>query len=219
MAEAVIPIETRTALGTRAVRRLRKQGRIPAILYGEGVPPTPIQCRLIDLEKALQSGAHMVTLDGPDGIHRVLVKHIQPHPVSGKVLHVDFHKVSLTEKLEIEVPLVVKGDPSGVKEQGGVLETPVHTLKVRALPNRLPDRLEVDVSHLKLNERLRLGEVPKPEGVELLGNEDLVVAACLPPREEKEAAPEAAEAAATPGTTEPEVIKKAKSQEEAPGNA
>lgn len=213
MSDVTIPCEARTTFGTRPIRRLRKTGVIPAVLYGEGIETTSLQCKAKDLIKALRAGAHMVTLETPDGKHRVLVRDIQHDPVSDDVIHIDFHKVSLTEKLEIDVELTVKGEPEGAKTEGGVLEVPLHQLKIRALPEAIPDRIEIDVSALKLNERLRLKDITLPSGVEFVGSEETVLAACVPPREEPEE-PEAAEAAATPGATEPEVIGKAKTEEE-----
>lgn len=214
MEEHVIRFEPRKEAGSRQIRRLRSSGFIPAVIYGRDIPTTSIRCPAPDLKRALRRGAHLVTLEGPDGRHKVLVKDVQYHHLGNGILHVDFHRISLTEKLEIKVPLVLKGVPEGVTVGGGVLESHVKELMVRCLPEAIPDRIEVDVSKLKMGERIRLREITPPVGIEFVAGGELVLAGVVEAKEEPVAA--TAEAAATPGPSEPEVIKKGKQEEEAP---
>jgi large subunit ribosomal protein L25 len=213
MEENVIRFEPRTEAGSRQIRRLRDSGFTPAVLYGREIPTASIRCPAGDLKRALRHGAHLVTLSGPDGSHKVLVKDIQYHHLGNGILHVDFHKISLTEKIEIEVPLILKGVPEGVTAGGGVLEGHIKELKVRCLPEAIPDRIEVDVSKLKLGERIRLREIAAPSGIEFMASGELVLAGVVEAKEEPAAA--TAEAAVVPGPSEPEVIKKGKQEEEA----
>ena len=137
-----------------------------------------------------------------------LVQEVQHHPLSGKVLHVDFHEVAENEKVTIMVPVETVGEAVGVKTGGGVLEHVLFKIKVRALPKDLPEQIiVVDVSHLKIGQAIHIGEIKAPEGVEILGDKHIPVIAVAAPRTEEEEAAEAAEAAA-PG--EVEMIKEKK---------
>ncbi len=221
-----IRIESRTDAGTKKMRRLRKTGKAPAVLYGKEIDTTSIQVVTKDVELALKKGAHIVTLDGAGKKEKVLIKKVQYDPLGEKIVHVDFHKISLTEKMEIEVPVVFKGTAKGVSEEGGVLEEHAKVIKVRCLPENIPQKIEVDVSHLKLHDKMRLKEVQPPQGVEFVPSPEFVIAACMEPKViDIPAAPGAEAAAAVPGaaptSTEPEVIKKGKKEEEgaAPGAA
>jgi large subunit ribosomal protein L25 len=117
-----------------------------------------------------------------------LVQEVQHHPLSGHVLHVDFHEVSPTEKVTIQVPVETTGEPTGVKNSGGVLEHVLFKLKVRALPKDLPEQILIDVTNLEMNKTIHLGEVQAPEGVEILGDKHIPVVSVAPPRAEEEVA-------------------------------
>jgi len=140
-----------------------------------------------------------------------LVQDLQHHPLTGKVLHIDFHEVAENEKVTISVPVETVGEAEGVKTGGGVLEHVLFKIKARALPKLLPEVITVDVSPLKLGESIHLGDIKAPEGVELVGDKHLSVISVAMPRTEEEEAAEAAEAAA-PG--EVEMIKEKKEGEE-----
>jgi large subunit ribosomal protein L25 len=140
-----------------------------------------------------------------------LVQEVQHHPLSGHVLHVDFHEVSPTEKVTIMVPLETVGEAAGVKNSGGVLEHVLFKLKVRALPKDLPEQIIIDVSALELNKTIHIGEVKAPEGVEILGDKHIPVVSVAVPRAEEE--PAAAEGAAA-AAGDVEMIKEKKEGEE-----
>ena len=126
-----------------------------------------------------------------------LVQEVQHHPLNGKVLHVDFHEVSATEKVTIMVPVETTGEAAGVKTGGGVLEHVLFKIKVRALPKDLPEQILVDVSHLELGKSIHLGEINAPEGVEILGDKKVSVISVALPKTEAEVAAETAEGTAT----------------------
>src|ERR1051326_2947050 len=137
-----------------------------------------------------------------------LVQEVQHHPLSGSILHVDFHEVAENEKVAVMVPVETIGEAVGVKTDGGVLEHVLFKIKVRALPKDLPELISVDVSNLKIGQAVHLGEIQAPAGVELIGDKNIPVIAVAAPRTEEEEAAEAAAAAAAPG--EVEMIKEKK---------
>src|SRR6202012_1610994 len=139
-----------------------------------------------------------------------LVREVQRHPLSGKILHVDFHEVSPTEKVTIMVPVETTGEAAGVKNSGGVLEHVLFKLKVRALPKDLPEQFVIDVTSLELNKTIHIGEIKAPEGVEIMGDKNIPVVSVATPRAEEEAPAEGAAAAAG----DVEIIKEKKEGEE-----
>jgi large subunit ribosomal protein L25 len=145
-----------------------------------------------------------------------LVKEVQHHPVTGKLVHVDFHEIAENEKVAIMVPVETEGEAVGVKTDGGVLEHVLFKIKVLGLPKDLPEVITVNVSHLKIGEAIHLGEIQPPPGTEIIGDKQIPVIAVAAPRtEEEEAAALAEAAAAVPG--EVEMIKEKKEGEEEEG--
>jgi large subunit ribosomal protein L25 len=142
-----------------------------------------------------------------------LLQEVQHHPLSQKVLHVDFHEVSADEPVVVSIPVESTGEAVGVKTGGGVLEHVLFKVKVRALPKDLPEAIVVDVSNLEVDRAIHLGDLQAPEGAEILGQKELVVLACAAPRTEEEAV--AAEATEEVGTAEVEMIKEKKEGAEA----
>lgn len=203
--EASARLETGKKIGSA----LRRTGAIPAVVYGEGHAPTAIALVAKDFARALHTAAGenvLITLtvkqgDGaaqPD--RTVLIKEIQHHPVTAQVLHVDFHQISLTKRIQVTVPLQFTGEAIGVKQDGGRLDHLLWEVRVECLPTEIPKRLDVDVSALKIGDSLLIKDLTVPAGVKLLHDAQVGVAACLQPVVEK--APEAVEGA----PTEPEVI-------------
>jgi large subunit ribosomal protein L25 len=198
-------------------RQLRSEGRIPAVIYGGKDKPQNVEVNSREIGDMI---AHSVSenllvdlaiKDDAKGKRLALVQEVQHHPLSGKVLHVDFHEVSPTEKVTIMVPVETTGEAAGVKNSGGVLEHVLFKLKVRALPKDLPEQVVIDVSALELNKSIHIGEIKAPEGVEILGDKNIPVVSVAVPRAEEEAAP-AEGAAAAAGDVE--MIKEKKEGEE-----
>lgn len=161
-------------------RRLRLNGRIPAVVYGPNVPSTPISISEKELAHVLRHrGGHLFEMDIPNvGRHPVLLAELQRDPLSGKVIHVDFRQVDLNEPIRAEVPVVLVGEPEAVRA-GGVLSQLLDAVEVRGLPERLPEEIRVDVSKLEIGDKVTVGDLPVPEGVEVLDEPDSVVAAVL----------------------------------------
>lgn len=207
------------SLGRRAgAKKLRTQGRIPAVIYGRQAKPQNLEVNSKEMENLIQhSVSENVLVDlavendaRPKRL--ALVQEVQHHPLSGSILHVDFHEVAENEKVTIMVPVETTGEAEGVKTDGGVLEHVLFKIKARALPKDLPEFITVDVSHLKIGQAVHLGEIQAPAGVELVGDKNIPVIAVAAPRTEEEEAAAAAEAAAAPG--EVEMIKEKKEEGE-----
>src|ERR1041385_3176308 len=205
-------------LGRRAgAKKLRAEGRIPAVIYGRQAKPQNLELNYKEMENLIHhSVSENVLVDlAVENDSRpkrlALVQEVQHHPLSGKVLHVDFHEVAENEKVTVMVPVETTGEAVGVKTDGGVLEHVLFKIKARALPKDLPELIAVDVSNLKIGQAIHLGEIPVPPGVELIGDKNIpVIAVAAPPTEEEEAADAAA--AAAPG--EVEMIKEKKEEGE-----
>ena len=191
--------QPRTVDGSRAARRLRREGRVPGVLYGGTGDPVPLDVDARELRHALFD----IEVDGGKP-EPVIVKDQQHDPVRGHVLHIDLLKVRLDEKIQTTVPLELEGgeEAPGVKE-GGVLEHVTRELNVEALPTEVPDRIVADVSGLGIAETMTLSSVRAPAGVELLDDlEETVVATVTAPTKVEEPEPEVEEEAELVGEGE-----------------
>jgi large subunit ribosomal protein L25 len=208
------------ALGRRAgSKRLREEGQVPAVIYGRQAKPQNLEINAREISDLIHHSVSenlLVDLSVKDDARPkrlALLQEVQHHPLSGKVLHVDFHEVAENEKVSIMVPVNTSGEAIGVKTDGGVLEHVLFKIKVRGLPKDLPELITVDVSHLKIGQAIHLGEIQAPPGTEIIGDKQIPVISVSAPRTEEEEAAEAAEAAAVPG--EVEMIKEKKEEGEA----
>jgi large subunit ribosomal protein L25 len=206
------------SLGRRAgAKKLRSNGRIPAVIYGRQAQPQNLEVLSKEMEDLIHHSisenllVDLAVADDARPKRLALVQEVQHHPLSGKVLHVDFHEVAENEKVTVMVPVETTGEAIGVKTDGGVLEHVLFKLKARGLPKDLPELITVDVSHLKIGQAIHLGEIQAPPGVEFVGDKGIPVIAVAAPRTEEEEAAAAAEAAA-PG--EVEMIKEKKEEGE-----
>ena len=207
---------TSRALTRRAgAKALRTAGRIPAVIYGRQAPPQNLEVKSKEMEDLIHHSlsenllVDLAVKDDARPKRLALVQEVQHHPLSGKVLHVDFHEVAENEKVTIMVPVETVGEAEGVKADGGVLEHVLFKVKVRALPKDLPETILADVTHLKIGQAIHLGELKVPAEVELIGDKGIPVIAVAAPRTEEEEAAEAAEAGAA-GAGDVEMIKEKK---------
>jgi large subunit ribosomal protein L25 len=222
--KSVLLNATSRALTRRAgAKALRAAGRIPAIIYGRQTPPQNLEVRAKDMEDLIHHSisenllVDLAVKDDARPKRLALVQEVQHHPLTGRVLHVDFHEVAENEKVTILVPVETVGEAEGVKTQGGVLEHVLFKVKARALPKDLPEQITADVTHLKIGQAIHLGELKVPAGVELVGDKGIPVIAVAAPRTEEEEAAEAAEAAeAVPGEVEMIKEKREEGEEGAP---
>lgn len=170
-------IERREGKGTGAANALRKEGKVPGILYGHGSSESiAVDARLLSdlLHHGGRSSLIELKMDGKK-IDSALVREVQIDPVSRRPIHVDLQRVSANETIHTKLPLVMVGTPDGVRNMGGVMDVIAHELEVEGPANKLPDHLEVDVDALGIHEHLNASQVPLPAGFKLLGNPDAVV--------------------------------------------
>ncbi len=205
--------DVREEKGKSRVKALRKSSIIPAVVYRKGKDAVPIQVKIGDLNKVFKtSGSENILINlklkGENKDRTVIIKELQYDPVHGKLLHIDFNQILLTEKLRITVPISVKGSAPGVKE-GGLLQHIMWEVEVECLPTNIPDKIDVNVSNLNIGDAIHLKELKLPEGVRIMRDMELVVISVAAPVEEKveEVLPGVAIA-------EPEVIKEKKMEEE-----
>lgn len=205
--------ERREGMTKGNLRQLRLKGQIPAVVYGGKADSSSLFINGKELAQVLKGHGTNVLMDLKVGEKSevVLLKDVQRHFVSHSILHVDFQRISMTEKLEVNVPLHVTGEAPGVKLSGGILEHILRELRVRCLPADIPDGINVDVSALQINQGLKVKDIPLPTGVEAVTDVNSLVINIVAPAEEEAAAPAAAGA---PATAEPEVIAKGKKPEE-----
>lgn len=215
MEQVKLTCKVRKETGKAQVGRRRLQGVIPAIVYRKGEKSTPLFMDSKAMDKALRTSAGEnviinLKIDGDEKKkdRTCIIKEIQHNPLSGSVIHVDFNEISLTETIKVNVPFATKGEPVGVKQDGGVLEHLLWEIQVECLPTEIPQKLEVDVANLKIGDALFVRDIVAPKGVKILNDPEVRIIAVEKPVEIKveEVAPEAA-------ITEPEVLKQ-KTEEE-----
>ncbi len=196
----------RGGAGKGVARKLREEGRLPAVLYGRREAPVGLSVAEMDVRNILRkhpdSAIVDLTVEG-SGTMNAIIRDVQRHPASGRILHVDLQRIALDEQIRVEVHVEVRGTPAGVKEQSGVLEHGTRTLNVMTLPTDIPDAIVVDVSALRIHDSVRISDVsaayPK---IQFLDDPDTTLATVIPPIVEAVVAP-TAEAVA-----EPELIRK-----------
>ncbi|HRI14331.1 MAG TPA: 50S ribosomal protein L25 [Verrucomicrobiota bacterium] len=221
MKSLALKAHPRTLARRKGSRKVRAAGRIPAIIYGRHNPPQILELDAKEFDTLVHLAHTEIILvdltveDDSKAARLALVQDVQHHPLSGAILHVDFHEVKPDEQVNIEVPVEAVGIPDGVKNGGGTLEHVRFRLRVRCLPQDLPEQITVDVSHLKVGQTLHIGEITAPAGVELLGDKKIPVFAVAAPVAEvvAEVTPGAADAA-----KQPEMIKEKKDEAPAAGD-
>ena len=227
--DATLDAKKRDGRGKNEARRLRVAGRIPAVVYGarkngqapEGVPVAVDPKEVLRILHS-ESGANtLINLKLDGGESRVMVRDFQLDPVTHQLLHADFYQLTMDRAIVVAVPIVVKGEPAGVKQQGGLLDFVTRDIQVQCLPIDIPERIEVDVTELMLHQSIRVKDLAtNPKWKTVTDGETMIVHVVMPKAEEVVAAPEAAAegAAAVPAAAaapaEPEVIKKGKTEKE-----
>ena len=204
-----ISAEKREALGTRVSRRLRKSGKIPAVLARKGEAPLHLLVDAKEFAQLVKKHARIINLSHPAGKDKVFIKEVQYDHLDENAIHVDFTRIAMDQLLTIEVPLILKGKPVGVSEEGGVLDQYVKVLKIQCLPDAIPEQIEADVAGLKKDVKFTVKDLHLPAGVKAAQDPDLLLAIVQEHKVE-----EIAPAAAAAGAVEPEVIKKVKETEE-----
>jgi large subunit ribosomal protein L25 len=222
MDKVILEVETREGSGKTSAKDLRNKKLIPAVVYKGGKDALKLQLAAADLAKVLHTKAGenvIVTLKITGGGSKakdktVVIKEIQREPIKSRILHVDFNEISLTETLKVNVPLAAHGEPEGKKE-GGTLEHVMWELQVECLPTDIPEKIEIDVSKLKIGDAVYVKNITVPEGVKVLTDPELIAMIVKPPKIEVPKEEVTAEA----GAPEPELIRKKKEVEEGDGEA
>jgi large subunit ribosomal protein L25 len=216
--EATLEASTRDTFGKNEARRTRREGRVPAVLYGgDGKGATPIAVPPKALLKILHSESGQNTLISLKlagaGDTRVLVKDFQIDPITHEVLHADFYRIAMDKLLEVTIPVTVHGEPKGVKQQGGILEFIRREIVIECLPADIPEHIDIDVSELMLHQGVRVRDIPASPKWKAVTEGEAMLVHVIMPKAEEVAAPADAAAAATATPAEPEVIKKGKKEE------
>jgi large subunit ribosomal protein L25 len=224
--ETVLEATTRTRFGKNEAGRLRREGRVPSVLYGgvkgeSGAPEAlPISVEPKALLRILhsQSGANtIITLALGSESTKVMLKEFQLDPVSRHLLHADFYRVAMDKPITVTVPIVLRGEAPGVKQQGGLLDFVHREIEIECLPADIPEHIDVDVSELMLNQSIRLRDILGTMKWTPISEADLMLVHVVAQKAEAEPVAAEAEAAATPA--EPEVIKKGKVDKDDEGEA
>lgn len=210
-----ISAQLRNEKGSSVAERLRRSGRVPSIIYGKGeplmitIPKTEL--KVLRKHKFSEGVLIEISMEGESGgATAAVIKDVQFHPLTNEVVHLDFLRISLEEKIRIRVPIILSGDSKGVKA-GGVLEQTLRELEIEALPMDIPEDITVDVSALDLGHSLHVETIKLGEGVKILTDPGSTVAAVVGHEEEEEEKEVSAEEGAVPAG--PEVTKEKKDKD------
>jgi len=210
MEEVILQAQSRQVIG-KQVKALRREGMLPAIIYGHVKSPLPIVLDFRETSRILPgiTSSHLVVVELEGKRHVTLVRERQRHPVTGALIHIDFQEVSMTEKLHAMVVIELRGLSPAVKDYNGVLVTPQEEVEVECLPRDLPERIVVDVSILQnIGDTIYVRDLQLPQNVEVLTDPHEIVALVTPPVVEAE------EVVVEVAAPEPEVIERGKKEEE-----
>jgi large subunit ribosomal protein L25 len=201
MSKVILQAKNRQKAGSAESRRIRRNGRIPAVLYGRSGKSISIDMDASEFTKGTKgiSESTIVKIDIEGKSYDAFVKDTQRNIIDGNILHIDFYEVESGVVLRAKVSILLHGNPVGVRE-GGMLENPLHEIEVECLPKDLPERIEIDISDLKANQSIHVRDIPLAGGVKLISNPDQVVALVKFAKAEVVAAPvvDATAAAAAP---------------------
>ena len=213
MAEVTLEVTKRESTGKEQAKKLRRDGKVPAVVYGGHKEPVAITVDRKAVSELVTKSEHgirsvfLLKMAGTDQQRHAMIKEISIDPISRKMKHIDFVRVVMDEKVKVTVPVHLNGTALGVKE-GGLLDFQVRELHIECLPTAIPDSIEVDVTPLGHHDYLRVKDLPLPEGAKVLDDPERVVVGVTVARAE------VSEAAAEVATAEPEVIKKGKPEDE-----
>jgi large subunit ribosomal protein L25 len=206
MSEA-LTVKLRESTGKRNARRMRLSGSIPAVLYGHGEQTKSLSVPAEQLAAALRHGARLIELQG-DVSEKAFIRQLQWDTYGAHVLHLDLTRVSEHEKIQMKVPVELRGEAPGVKN-GGVIEHLLHEVEIECAASAIPEKLQVRINDLQLDGQITVGEIQLPSGVEVLAEADAVVVQCVMPKVEQE--PGEGDLG---GGVEPEIIGRKASEDE-----
>jgi large subunit ribosomal protein L25 len=202
--------QPRTNQGTRAARKLRKEGRIPAVIYGHKEATVAVTLAGEDLERAIRQGTRVVDLKAGGKLEKTLIREVQWDHLGKEVLHVDFTRVSADERIRVNVPVELRGIAPGVTGGTGVLDQPIHSLAIECLAISIPESIRVAVNELQLGMAIHVRDLVLPPGVTAMSDPDAIVVHVTA----KQVEPEAPAAPPVEATAEPEIIGRKVAEEE-----
>ncbi|MBL0889722.1 MAG: 50S ribosomal protein L25/general stress protein Ctc [Gemmatimonadaceae bacterium] len=209
MANATLSANSRAETGKGAARKIRQAGNIPAVIYGHNREPQSLVLNARETEKLVKSISTKSTvielaIDGKTA--RTLIREIQRHPFKRTILHIDFQELVAGETVTVKCPIVYVGTPEGVRLEGGILDQIMHELTIQVDPGNIPNHIDVDVSGVKLGKSLHVSDLTLPAGVKVMDDAGSTVCVVAPPKVQAETPAD--------GAAEPEVIRKAKADDE-----
>lgn len=207
-----ITAQSRTDTGKGAARALRREGRIPGVIYGHGREPQPLTVDAKELGRLLDhvgmSSVIDLTIDGKAA--STLIREVQRHPFKKQILHIDFQELVAGESIVVRIPLIFRGTAVGVRVGKGIMDTPLRELECEVEPANIPDHIDVDVTNVEIGHALHVGELTLPPGVKVLDDPESAVVIVAAPK-----ATELTPAEGVPAVAEPELIRKPKGDDEA----
>ena len=217
----IVEAQPRDAGNKNDARRVRRSGKVPAVLYGAGQGTLTLALDPRQVSRILhsQTGHNTIfdlALNGGERTKAMIVDW-QYEPIKGSLLHIDVKRIAMHEKLHVNVPIVLKGEAAGVKQQGGILEQITREVEVECLPDDIPTAIEADVSELVFGKVMRIADLKRSDKVKFLSDPNQPVAHIISVKEEVAPTPEAVAAEAAAAPAEPEVIKKGKQETEEEG--
>ncbi|WHY77682.1 50S ribosomal protein L25/general stress protein Ctc [Neobacillus sp. WH10] len=183
----VLHAKERKELRHSALRKIRENGNIPAIIYGARFESKPVFVSSADLTKTIRTVGRngVISLDVDGSKHDVVLTDYQEDFIKNEIIHVDFLAVDKSSKINVEVRLVLVGDSAGVKD-GGVLQQPLHQISITSTPDNIPPEIEVDITNLQVGETVLVGDIPSAGAFTINHEDEEVVASILPPKQEEE---------------------------------
>ena len=216
----LVEAQPRAERGKNEARRVRRSGRVPAVLYGAKKQTLALSVDPKQISRILSSeSGHNTIFDLQAGDERTkaMIVDWQYEPIKGALLHIDLKRIAMDERLKVSVPIMLKGEAAGVKQQGGILEQILREVEVECLPADIPSHIDADVSELVFGKLLRVSDLAHISRVRFLTDPNQTVAHIISVKEEVAPTPEAVAAEAAAAPAEPEVIKKGKQETEEEG--
>ena len=211
MSDLKLEVQQRDATGKNVNRRLRAEGRVPAVVYGGGVEPAAISVERRKVEEILRSSSgenalFLLQMAGTDQSRHAMIRELQTNAATDEMLHLDFQRVLLDQAIRVDVPIDLQGEAVGVKTEGGLIDFITREVTVECLPGDIPDVIVLDVSELHIGQHIEAGQLELPEGVTLVEDTDRVILSLSLHKVEEEEVEEEDEEGLITETAEPEVI-------------
>lgn len=209
MANATLSANSRAETGKGAARKIRQAGNIPAVIYGHNREPQSLVLNSRETErlvKSISTKSTVIELSIDGKTARTLIREVQRHPFKRTILHIDFQELVAGETVTVKCPIVYVGTPEGVRIEGGILDQIMHELTIQVDPGNIPNHIDVDVSGVKLGKSLHVSDLTLPAGIKVMDDAGSTVCVVAPPKVQAETPAD--------GAAEPEVIRKAKADDE-----